>query len=408
LPCKRRHRRSAAALALLAAVAATPSCGDGGSGTVLGIPNRSSPKLIYAATNEPTGVQDLTFLRDHVAEFEQGPFDGLTVDVGLGNDSFDVAFERSTFDAEVDILRSTPFVRLSDNFQMFNSKRGPVDWFDDASFNTAAGNARVAAEVVRDAGLRGIFFDVEAYADAAWALPTSPPGTPFSAFESQARLRGAQFMSAMLEVLPTITVILTVSFSEVFRGVCLAGGSIEQDRYSLLPAFIDGMLEARARAQAPAPIVDGFIASYVARDPRSFPLYRELIRGNWEGVQMRWFSGNVSFRFGTGVIGWGGQPELGCAADVQSKLTRDMPVGFGIRMDADALLGQNFARDPADFGMNHFTPETLATTLTAALASAEAYVFLWNDTVDWLGASSQPRPPAAYVDAVTKARADTR
>jgi hypothetical protein len=120
----------------------------------------------------------------------------------------------------------------------------------------------------------------------------------------------------------------------------------------------------------------------VARDPRSFPLYREVIQGNWEGAQMRWFPGNVSFRFGTGLIDWSAAPDLRCTADVQGKLTRDMPVGFGIRMDADALFGRTFHRDPADFGASHFTPETLATTLTAALASAEAYVFLWNDTVD--------------------------
>lgn len=95
----------------------------------------------------------------------------------------------------------------------------------------------------------------------------------------------------------------------------------------------------------------------------------------------------------------------GSAASAPSARVDRSPPGWPT---SDALLGGEFELDPADFGGNHFTPETLATTLTAALASAEAYVFLWNDTVDWLGASSQPGPPQAYVDAVTRARADSR
>lgn len=380
-----------------------PGCGA--DGTVLGIPNRSRPKLLYTATNEPTGIDDLTYLRDHVATLERGPFDGLTLDVGLGDEPWgDVVYTRALFDPEVEVVRSTAFGKLTDNFQMFNSARGPVDWFDDVAFAVVVANARVAAEVVRDAGLRGIFFDVDAYSDSVWVRPTTPEGTPFAAFETQARLRGAELMTAMLEVKPEITILLTVSFSEVFRAACLAGDSIEEDRYSLLPAFLDGMFGARATLQAPAQIVDGFTASYLTRDPRSFPLYRELIQGNWPGVQERWHPGAVSFRVGTGEIPWDAEPTVGCPADIQGKLTRDLPVGFGLRMDADTLIGRDFHAAPAEFGMNHFTPDALATALTAALASAEKYVFLWSHTLDWLGASSAPSPPAEYVEAVARAR----
>ena len=398
------RRASALALAALVTVAAVCGCGDGAAAVVLGPRNKGRPKLLYAATNEPTGAGELGYLRDHIGEFEQGPFDGVLLDVGLGDDPFDVPYTRAMFDTEVDIVRTTPFVKLTDNFHVFNAKRGAIGWFDDVAFGVAVQNARVVAEVVRDAGLRGIFFDVEAYADAAWALP----GPPFAMFETQARLRGAELMSAMLEVAPTMTVILTVSFSEVFRAVCLAGGDIETDRYSLLPAFLDGMLEARARAQAPAQIFDGFVASYVARDARSFPLYRELIQGNRDGMVARWFPGNVSFRFGAGIVDWSAAPAIACPAGVEGKLTRDMPIAFGVRMDADALFGRDFQREPARFGMNYFSPESLASTLTAALANAEKYVFLWSDTVDWLGASSQPAPPPAYVDAVIRARGEAR
>ncbi len=398
--------RVAVSAIALAGMAMTPACGNGADGTVLGIPNRSRPKLLYAATNEPTGITDLTYLRDRVTRLNQGPFDGLTLDVGLGDEPWgDVSYTRAMFDPEVELLRSIPFAKLSDNFQMFNAARGAVDWFDDPAFAILIGNARVAAEVVRDAGLRGIFFDVEAFADAAWTLPRVPEGTPFASFETQARARGAQFMTAMLEVMPDITILLTVSFSEVFRAVCLAGASPEEDRYSMLPAFLDGMFQARATLQSPAQIIDGFVASYAARNPESFPVYRELIQGNWRGLQERWLPGIVSFRFGTGVIDWDDQARITCAPDIQGKLTRDLPVAFGVRFDADTLIGGDFHTVPTDFGMNFFTPDTLATVLTAALASAEKYVFLWSHTVDWLGASSARPPPAEYVQAVTRARA---
>jgi hypothetical protein len=211
-------------------------------------------------------------------------------------------------------------------------------------------------------------------------------------------------MAALLEIVPDITIIATVSFSEVFRSVCLEGVALEQDRYRLLPAFLDGMFEARAAARSPALIVDGFLGSYAARDPRAFPLFRELIQGNWEGVQSRWYSGAASYRFGRGTIAWGAQPTLKCSDDVRSKLIRDMPAGFGVMIDFDTLMGRTFHLAPADFATNFFTPETLTATLSAALGSAERYVYLWSVTMDWVGVSTQARPPPEYVQAVAAAR----
>jgi hypothetical protein len=391
-----------AAMVAMAAV----GCGDGTRGPVLSVPSVSRPKLLYTPSEEPTGVAGLTFLRDHVAEIEAGPFDGLTVDVGLGDTPWGaVQYTRAQFDAEVEILRSTRFTKLTDNFQMFNVRTGGVDWFDDQAFAVVVGNARVAAEVVRDAGLRGIFFDVEQYDDPVWSYPAPGETMTFAAYEAQARRRGSELMTALLEIVPDLTIIATVSYSEVFRAVCLEGLPLEQDRYRLLPAFLDGMVGARAAARAPALMVDGFLASYGAPDGRGFPLFRELIQGNWDGVERRWYPGITSYRFGEGTVTWDAQPALKCGEDVRSKLTRDMPSAFGVMLDFDTLLGRTFHLPPTEFGMNFFTPEALAATVSAALGSAERYVYLWSVTMDWIGVSTQPRPPAAYVQAVAAARA---
>jgi hypothetical protein len=399
-----RHRRLAV---FLAAAALLAGCGEGSRGPVLSIPMAGRPRLLYTPSEEPTGLEGLTYLRDHITEIEQGPFDGLTVDVGLGDTPWGtVQYTRAQFDAEVAVLQSTPFVKLTDNFQMFNVRTGGVDWFDDQAFAVVVGNARVAAEVVRDAGLRGLFFDVEQYEDRVWSYPPDGDSMTFASYEAQARRRGAELMTAILEVVPGLTIITTVAFSEVFRSVCLEGIALEQDRYRLLPAFLDGMAEARATARAPALIVDGFLSSYAARDSRAFPLFRALIQGNWEELQARWYPDVTSYRFGTGSITWDREPTIKCGDDVRSKLTRDMPAAFGVMLDFDGLVARDFQRSPADFGMNFFSPESFAATVSAALGSAERYVYVWSATMDWIGVSAQPRPPAEYVQALASIRDD--
>jgi hypothetical protein len=184
---------------------------------------------------------------------------------------------------------------------------------------------------------------------------------------------------------------------------------LDRESYRLLPAFLDGMAEARAAAGAPALIIDGFYDSYAARDPRSFPLFRDLIQGNLAGVEARWFRGIQTFRRGEPTITWDAAPTVRCSDDVRNKLTRDMPSAFGVMVDYETMMERtSFHLDPAEFGMNFFTPDTLTTTLSAALGNAERYVYLWSATMDWLGVSTQPRPPAEYVQAVAAARTATR
>ena len=399
--------RSSLAIAPLAVAAGIAAAGcDGTRGVVLGIPAASRPKLIYTPNEEPTGMAGLTYLRDHIAEVQALPFDGIAVDVGLGDTPWGtIAYTRAEFDGEVEVLRSISFGRLTDNFEMFNVRTGGVDWFDDARFAVVLGNARVAAEVVRDAGLKGLFFDVEQYDDPVWSFPDPPDAAALPRYEAQAHRRGAEFMATLIAIKPDITVLATVSTSEVFRSVCIDGVPLHEERYRLLPAFLDGMAEAKAAAGAPALIVDGFLASYAARDARAFPLFRELIQGNWAGVEDKWFRGIVSYRFGRLNVPWPEQPVLACPDAVRAKLTRDMPAGFGTLMDFETFGGGAFHADPAQHGMNYFTPGGLEVALSAALGSAERYVFLWSSTLDWIGVSSQPRPPRAYVDAVARARA---
>ena len=134
---------------LIVAAAIALGC-DGTRGPVLSKPSAGRPKLLYTPSEEPTGLAGLTYLRDHLDEIEQLPFDGLIVDVGLGDAPWGtMAYTRAQFDAEVAMLQSIPFTKLTDNFEMFNVRAGDVGWFDDAAFAVVINNARVAAQIAQ-------------------------------------------------------------------------------------------------------------------------------------------------------------------------------------------------------------------------------------------------------------------
>ena len=220
---------------------------------MLSAPSAGRPKLLYTPTEEPTGLAGLTYVRDHLDEIEQLPFDGLAVDVGLGDTPWGtVPYTRAQFDAEVAMLRSIPFAKLTDNFEMFNARPGDVDWFDDAAFAVVLNNARVAAEVVRDGNLRGLFLDIQDWDEPVWSYPASGETTTFASYEAKAHQRGIEFMAALLEVDRDISIIATVSYSEVFRlrSVC-KGSSSNETATGCCRLSSTAMAEARAAAGAP-------------------------------------------------------------------------------------------------------------------------------------------------------------
>ncbi|MBI4052513.1 MAG: hypothetical protein HY394_00570 [Candidatus Diapherotrites archaeon] len=134
----------------------------------------------------------------------------------------------------------------------------------DEQWQIIAGNARVAAGLAKKAGLEGIIIDTEqnysvntqdpgyiAYKGSPLTLsyeqsvPVNP--APFAEYEAAARQRGQQLASAMAEEYPDMTVLFHFAYSLYSDKDRKETGGIDQksylERYTLLPAFIDGMLE---------------------------------------------------------------------------------------------------------------------------------------------------------------------
>src|SRR6266516_4599647 len=100
-------------------------------------PLRAEKKLIEFGWDEPT----TRFMRDHISEMEQSPFDGCVFTAtAKQRDSGDLSFSgsgwgrRSFPESELkpalDDLKATHFRKFTDNFLRFNVCPGDVDWFD--------------------------------------------------------------------------------------------------------------------------------------------------------------------------------------------------------------------------------------------------------------------------------------
>ncbi|MFO8011986.1 MAG: hypothetical protein R6X20_01640 [Phycisphaerae bacterium] len=232
---------------------------------------RRPKKLIETGWDHPNTER----LRANLEEMEERPFDGVVLRVeGTKPDGKPCplhwmwtagAWDRAWFDEAVANLVACTSDRLTDNFVGINANPGDVDWFDDAAWADIVAHWRIAASVAKAGGARGILFDPEPY-----TRPHAPftyaaqPGTDrhtFDEYAAKVRERGRQVMRAVADEFPDL-----VLFSYFLNSVCRrATGHRDPNRlletmgYGLLPAFVDGWLDA---APPTVTFVDGCEAAY--------------------------------------------------------------------------------------------------------------------------------------------------
>src|ERR1051326_7028724 len=119
------------------------------------IPCVASPRKVIELGWDERGAD---FLRAHIQEMQQTPFDGCVFHVDYkkpnGNKgSFtwqawgtELFTQADLKDAMAD-LRATRFGRFQDNFLRFNTTPAKLDWFDD--YGAVIANAKLAAQVAR-------------------------------------------------------------------------------------------------------------------------------------------------------------------------------------------------------------------------------------------------------------------
>jgi len=314
------------------------------------------------------------YVQGHIEEMEKVPVDGLVLSL-YGNGHHDPttkpdrvrAFHsgcwtprvrtREEYSESIEALKKTKFHRFTDNFLRFNVVPAEIDWFDPR-FTGVVANFRFLAEVAKETGMKGIMFDTEAYPPAKvfWYAHQNEAGK-HSVEKYRARVRecGKAMMSAASEVFPDIKVIFTLAYEN-------AEG--EPEKYGLLPAFLDGMLEGSTPRSV---LYDGYEFSYKYRTAEEFVEKRRVIREK--------------------ELAWTGVPEL---------MRQRWRAGFGIWIDYDQKW------DAIDWQKNFFTPTELAYSLHLAMKYTDRYVWIWSEkTGFWQG-----NIPGAYIDALKEARRD--
>lgn len=204
-------------------------------------------KLIEYGWDVPTPE----YVRAHIREMEQRPFDGLIFRLQGGSNILEPApWDENRFAADFDNCANIPWEKFTDNFLILLAA-SDQDWFDDAQWTAIEHNVRMAAKAAKLARCAGVCFDAEPYGANPWAYKEAAhhDTKTFAEYQAIVRVRGAQFMKAIESEFPNpkiLTFYLLGLFSEYCKPMA-ASARFEQlstHSYAFVPAFFNGMLEA--------------------------------------------------------------------------------------------------------------------------------------------------------------------
>ena len=215
-------------------------------------------------------VPSPAYLRDNLAAMEaRCPFfDGVMIrlpaEAGGGN-VFDVKqWAGSTGEAREREIKTfaalPPARRFTDNFLTLYGA-STMDWFSDADWEAVLDNVRYVASAAKAGRCQGVCWDAEPYGGInPWRLGEQPGSDTrtFADYERQVRERGAQFMGALQQAFPGLTVFALRLLSDFQDGSPFSQplfnvrdprkqvAVLENAWWGLHPAFLNGMLDAAA------------------------------------------------------------------------------------------------------------------------------------------------------------------
>jgi hypothetical protein len=345
----------------------------------------SAKKLVYYGWGIPTAAH----VAAHVAEIEQMPFDGTAIQIpvdqdrrssitdetgnrlGLGIFS-DHRLQADQFGNAIAQLGATRWTRFTDNFLVAvvstAAEGRDFSWFDDARWDTIAGNWRLLLKIARRARARGIIFDPEDYGGRIFdyqAMTARRPGT-FAEYQAIARARGSQLTHAGKRVFPALVILALYGPSLPLDA--RTSGAVAAGHYALYPAFVSGLLEG---ADPAFRFVDGGEYSYGYGEPSDFARLRDTMTDRLT--------------------------ERGLLPFVES----------GGLQHAFALWLDKGGRErwfPEDPSRNYFSPARFEAALRAALAASDEYVWVYSQVARFFPPSALPGP---YVDAIRRARSSS-
>ncbi|PWU17666.1 MAG: hypothetical protein C5B50_10880 [Verrucomicrobia bacterium] len=334
-------------------------------------------KLIEFGWDEPsTG-----FLRAHIAQMQQSPFDGCVFHVQYSNPKGEQGsftwegwgtkpFNQNDLQAAFKDLKVIHFGTFDHCFLRFNTTPGKLDWFDD--YSAVISNACLAAQLARAGKCPGILFDTEQYEGPLFEYhkQRDAKSKSWELYAAQARLRGAEVIRAFQQGYPGLTLFLTFGYSLPWSESSAGKKALAECHYGLLGPFLDGMVEA---TQGRTRIVDGHELSYAYKTAAQFSAARK--------------AATVDL--------------LPIVRDSE-KYRRVFSIGFGLWMDYDS---HKLAWETENVAKNFFPPEVFQASVHEAMKTADEYVWIYTEIPRWWSDSGKAiKLPEAYADAVRKAR----
>jgi len=355
-------------------------------------PQPQARKLIEWSAVEPTTA----FMREHIRTMEQLPFDGLIFHLKT-NDNVQLVwnmwsntpFTVDQFSQEIADLEATKFERFTERFLRCNVTPGNIDWSDEEAWKVVAGNFRTAAQIVSRTGCRGIMFDTEQYDHVPFSWPHQTPEERDAAAAQRAearksdsqpdkkpvavavppevcslvRQRGREWIRAINSECPDITILISYAYRSAQP---TEGESFRVYGYELIPAFLDGVLEAASDGTR---IVDAWEYSYPYRSRAEFEKGRRTIKED----ALRW-------------------------TDVPDEYSQHVTAGFGLWMDFN-VRGYEWHTD--NVSLNYNTPAQFRQNLDDAFKLTDEYVWIYSGQAKWW---SNSELPDEYRQAVEDAR----
>jgi len=239
----------------------------------------SKKKLIEYGWDVPTP----DYVRQHIREMEQLPFEGLIFRLP---DNAGIIFDKerrdeAKFTPSFEDCRNIEWQKFTDNFLCLYAASN-MDWFSDADWETVGHNLGLVAQAAALGRCKGLCFDPEPYGNNPWHYPSQAhaPEKTFPEYQAKVRQRGAEFILTIMEYLPN-AVIHTFFQLSLFGGIIDESDSLKreehlsQHHYALLPAFLNGMLDA---AGPDIIITDGNEPAYYYTSPLQYYQVYHTIR----------------------------------------------------------------------------------------------------------------------------------
>lgn len=327
---------------------------------------RPRKKLIQLGWDIPTN----DYMRRHWEQMDATePFDGLIYELAATTADgrelssqclFDeTPWNRADFDAALADLQACKFQRLRHNFIRINCYPGDVDWADDAAWDAVSKKAAICADIARKTN-GGLSLDFEAYGAALFKYDAKS-GRTFAEAKALARRRGAQFGGAVVAEYPNVVILCLWMNSINFHA---AGASLDAalsgESYGLLPAFIDGLLDAAAPETT---LVDGCENGY-------------------------YFNGSAEYRQAAlDIISATGPGARLVSPENRVKYRTQVQAGFGFYLDMYSNPPTaDYYRGPEP-GETRF--ERLVANLRAAWEAADEYVWVYGEQKRWRPVDSE-------------------